>query len=117
MPAVGVIPFRSGPLRHVVEITSITNAPAAQGGTKPVQGPVARRAAEVRPLSQRELERAAQTQSRATWQIRLRYFDGLTPKHRIEWVERNVRRRFEIESVIDTDARRREHVVLATEAA
>ena len=117
MAAPGVIPFRSGPLRHVVEIHAIVNEAAAQGGSKPTQGSVARRPAEVRPLSARELERAAQTQMRATWQVRMRYFLGLTTKHRIVWVDRGVTRTFGIESVIDTDARHREHLCLVTESA
>ena len=114
----GQIPFRSGPMRHVVEIQEIRDVAAQSGGTKPQPVFVARRAAEVRPLSSRELIRASQSQVRSTWQIRLRYFAGLTGKHILVWVDGARRRTFQLDGdPIDTDARHREHVCLATEAA
>jgi len=41
--------------------------------------------ARVEALSSRELEQASQFQGRVTHKVTMRFFRGLTPKHRIRW--------------------------------
>ena len=80
---------RAGSLRHTVQIQSRTSEKDSFGGESDLwvnTTPDGWRCS-IKPLSGRELDIAAQQNSRATHEIRIRWNDGLTSLHRFVEVE------------------------------
>jgi SPP1 family predicted phage head-tail adaptor len=67
--------------------------------------------ASIEPLRGREFLEAAQVKADVTHRIRMRWYDGLTPNHRIRFGQRI----FNIESVVDVLSGRQMLEVMATE--
>jgi len=65
----------------------------------------------VRPLSSREYFLSQQAQSQVSHQVTIRYFAGLRTDWRILWGTRV----FDIKSVINTDEKNQEMILLCTE--
>lgn len=109
--------MRAGRLRHEVRIQAASGGVDEHGGLVEEFSFVATVHASISPLQGRELRDARQVHSDITHEIRIRYFIGLTPKHRILWRDpRDARERiFNILSVQDIDERGEEMVVLAVE--
>jgi SPP1 family predicted phage head-tail adaptor len=105
--------MRAGRLRHRVQIQAATDTRASDGSLTRTWATVATRWASVEPLNGRELYYAQQVQPLVSVQVTMRYYDGLTPAHRLYWDSRA----FEIASVTSTNERGREHVVMCTEVA
>lgn len=115
--------MRAGHLKHRVEVQErrgkTTSVGAADGDYVTVES----RWAAIEPIQGREVFLAAQTQSRVTHRVRMRFFPGLTSRHRL--VENDARqttagskaRIFNIVSVVNTDERDREHELLCVEGA
>lgn len=76
--------MRAGPLRSRVEIQEPTTTKDSAGGAVVTYATVATRWGQVEPLSSRERLLAGQIQSRQFLRIRLRYFEGLSTKHRLK---------------------------------
>jgi SPP1 family predicted phage head-tail adaptor len=91
--------IRSGDLRHVLEIQSPSEAQNAFGEVVPTWATVTTRRGSVDPLAGRELETARQTWPDVTHKILIRYYTGLTTRHRIKWNAR----RFGIKAVLVPD--------------
>lgn len=102
--------MRAGPLRDQIEVLEQRNERDAGGGNTVRWEPVATVAGRVEPLSSRERMINAQVQGRTTARVTLRYFPGLTVRHRLAKVETDSRRTFEVIGVLNPDERRIEHV-------
>lgn len=100
-----------GGMRHRVSIQSRTVEADSYGAPVPAWATEAVRWGEAVPLSGRELWQAAQVRPDVTHKVTLRYYPGLTPRHRL-LVEG---RTFEIGSVINPDGRGRFHECLCKE--
>lgn len=100
-----------GPMRQRVTIQARTTAADAYGAPVATWADVATRWGEVLPLSGRELWQAQQVRPDVTLKVRLRYYDGLTPKHRLKVGARVL----EVESVVNPDGRNRFHECLCKE--
>lgn len=89
-----------GILRHEIDIQAHTETPADDGTVARSWANVATdwRAAVI-PLRGKEYFEARQVKDTTTHRIRIRYYDGLTPKHRIIHDSRT----FNIETVINVD--------------
>lgn len=109
--------IRTGDYRHRLEVQRRDEITTTVGSSSARWIPVRTVWGSIEPLSARELVAAGQAQMRVTHRIGMRYFDGLTPKHRIVETRHAGPRTFSIESVIDTDERHVEHQVLAYEGA
>jgi len=107
--------MRGGSLRHTIQIQSATSANDA-GEVTVTYTTVATRRGSVRWLSGKEMFTAGQPEARAEAEIKLRYYDGLTQKHRLVWVEgATTKGTFNIESVADRQGRGHEHLCRCTE--
>ncbi|MBP9863350.1 MAG: phage head closure protein [Kofleriaceae bacterium] len=102
--------MRAGPLRDQIEVLEQRNTRDAGGGTTVTWEPVATVAGRVDPLTSRERMINAQSQGRTTARVTLRYFPGLSVRHKLAKVETDSRRTFDILGVINPDERRVEHV-------
>ena len=100
-----------GPKRHRVEIQARAVSRDEYGGIAATWETVATVWGEVIELSGRELWQAAQVRPDLTSRVTIRYYEGLTPKHRLIVDGRTLN----IESVINPDGRRREHQLLCKE--
>lgn len=76
--------MRAGKLRHRVEIQAVTEARDGHGGITRTWTTVVNRWAAIEPLSGQERFSAQQVNPELTHQVRLRYWSGLTPKHRFK---------------------------------
>ncbi len=78
--------MRAGRMRHRVKIQAPSNAAGAFGGSsRPVTyADVQTVWADVRPMTAKEVERAAALEVRASVIVSMRYFAGLTEAHRLE---------------------------------
>ena len=103
--------MRAGKLKHRIEVQAPTNSRADDGGTATSWATEATRWGSIDAISGREFFEAAQTQSRVTHRIRMRFYDGLTSDYRLVWDGRA----FEIDSVVDVGGRGRETVIMAIE--
>lgn len=101
--------MRAGPLRDQIEILEQRNTRDAGGAALVEYVPVATVFGSVEPLSSRERVINAQSQGRVSHRVRLRYFAGLTVRHRLAKVESDSRRVFGIVGVMNPDERRIEH--------
>lgn len=98
--------MRAGPLRDRIEIQTPTTARDAGGAATVSYATEATRYGRIEPLSSRERLIAAQSQSRTTLRIYLRFYDGLTTRHRLKKGSRT----FGIVGVTQPDERERETV-------
>lgn len=105
--------MRSGPLRHRLTILVPVHTKDSGGTFTSTYTTVATRWGSVEPLTSRERLIAGQPQTRVTGRIRLRYFDGLTTRHRITHGDRT----FEIVGVTNPDERGRETLCDVLEVA
>lgn len=72
-----------GQLRHRISVQSETMATDASGGALPTYSTIDTRWAKIDPLEGRELYNAQQTVAGTTHKIAMRFYSGLTPKHRL----------------------------------
>lgn len=98
--------MRAGPLRDRIEIQAPTSTRDAGGALVVTYATEATRWGRVEPLSSRERLIAAQSQTRTTLRIYLRFYDGLTTRHRLKKGSRT----FGIVGVTQPDDRKRETV-------
>jgi SPP1 family predicted phage head-tail adaptor len=105
--------MRSGPLRNRIEIQEPTEARDAAGGGTVTFATVATRYGAVEPLSARERLIAGQMGTRVAVRIRLRWYEGLTTRHRLKMGTRT----FQLIGVVQPDERKIEHVCDAVEVA
>lgn len=103
--------MRAGELRSVVQIEAPIDGRDGSGAPKLGYRTVATRRAAVEPLSATEQFEAHRSGLKRTCRVRLRYFDGLTSRHRFLLRGRVL----EIFSLIDADERHVEHVALCQE--
>lgn len=111
--------MRSGSLRDVFEILAPDDTVDVGGAV--VVGPVTveTRRGEIVEPSGHEREVAAQTVARHTSRVRMRYFPGLTTKHKLRMIDSDAPdggRTFEITDVSNPDGRKREHLLDVVEA-
>lgn len=105
--------MQSGPLRHRLEIQTVTETRDSYGGISQAWTTLETRWANIQPMSSRELWQAQQAQSQATHKITMRYYSGLTEKHRLK--VSGGTRVFNIASVINPDERKIMHEIQAIE--
>ena len=106
--------IRAGALRQVVEVQRRDENVTTTGGSSPRWVPVRTVRASIEPLTARELMLAGQAQMRSTVKVRMRYFAGLTPKHRLVQIRNGRTIEYGIEEVIDAEQMHVEHVCMAT---
>jgi SPP1 family predicted phage head-tail adaptor len=104
---------KAGTLRQRIEFQEDQGTTQdAYGAVTADWNTVARRWAEVVPLSGRELEVARAQAPTADHRVTLRHWPDLKPHHRVKFGDKY----FAINSVLNTDQRDRELVLLCTEA-
>lgn len=96
----------AGQLRHRVEIQSRTTTRGTRGQETGTWATVATVWAKVEPLSGAEVTQARQQFASASHRVTIRYYAGLTPKHRFLFGDRALN----IEFVQNTEERNVEHV-------
>jgi head-tail adaptor len=103
--------MEAGKLRHIV---SIQEASTHREGMDVIQDhtTVADRHCDIMQLMGREVERAKQIHADAEYQIRMRFFEGLTTKHRLLFGSRT----FEILNINNVMERNIEHILLCKES-
>lgn len=104
--------MEAGSLRNRVVIQSKSATQDAFGGETITWSTHATRWASIEPLTGREYLEARQEQAEINLRIRLRYLSTAQPEWRVTWDSRT----FEIVSVIHTDERDRETVLMCREA-
>ena len=84
-----IVAYPAGMLRHSLTVESLTVARVTGGtGTHTwTPDPIAR-GASIRQLSGREQLEANQLQADVTHEVKMRYYRGLTPTHRLTWGQR-----------------------------
>jgi len=102
--------MRAGPLRDRVEILEQRTTRDAGGAATTTYVPVATVWGRVEPLSGRERILAGGTGAVVSGRITLRYYHGLSPRHRLAVTTRNTRRVFGITAALNPDARLIQHV-------
>lgn len=111
--------MQAGKLRHRVQICT---RPLVETGYEKRESDTLVAAAtvwaEVVTLSGLELIRAQQVAPEATHQVRLRFYRGLTRKHKLKWTDpdSNTAHEFDINHIDDVDQRHREIVLICKEA-
>ncbi len=106
--------MRAGRLRTRVEVQRIADHERDKhGGIKPSWTTIALRWASVVPLNGREYWSAQQVQSDVTHGVEMRFFEGLTSKHRLRLL--HSQRVLNIKSVIDVEERHREMQLMCVE--
>lgn len=111
--------MKAGPLRDVFEILAPADTVDVGGAVVAAPSLVETRRGEIVEPSGHEREVAAQTVARHTSRVRLRYFAGLTTRHRLRKIDAdapNGARTFEITDVSNPDGRKREHLLDVVEA-
>ena len=98
-------------MRTRIEIQSRSMAADTYGGPNPTWSTAATRWGQITPLSGRELWQAQQVRPDVTHRIVLRYYAGLTPRHRLLVGSRV----FNISSVLDIENRQRLHECVCVE--
>lgn len=106
-----MIPVALGKLRHRLEIQEGATSRNTYGEDTPAWSTVATRFASIEPLTGREAWLAKQVSPDVTHQVTMRHYDGLTPKHRLQFGTRL----FEIESVRNVDELKRFVVCMCRE--
>lgn len=81
-----VVSYPAGILKHplIVEAFSLVRQPDFTNKATWTPDPIAR-GASIRQLNGREQAEAQQMNAMATHEIKLRYYNGLTPQHRLKW--------------------------------
>jgi len=102
---------RVGALRHRLEIQEPLTAAASDGGIAHTWTTVDTVSGSIEPLAGRELLQAQAVDARVTHRITIRYYEGITPDHRI--VARS--RTFAIHSIVNAGERDAEFQILAEE--
>lgn len=105
--------MRSGPLRHRIEIQAPTESRDSSGGGSVTYATVATRYGAVEPFTSRERLIAGQMGTRVSLRVRLRWYEGLTTRHRLKHGTRT----FGIVGVIQPDERKIEHLCDVVEVA
>lgn len=84
-----VVSYPAGILRHplIVEAFSLVRQPDFSQKDTWMADPVAR-GASIRQLNGREQAESQQMKATATHAVKLRYYAGLTPQHRLKWGDR-----------------------------
>jgi SPP1 family predicted phage head-tail adaptor len=100
-----------GGMRHRVVIQEAATTADSFGAPSLAWTDAAERWAEVRPLAGRELWEARSVRPDVTHAVTLRYYEGLTPRHRLVHEGRVLR----VESVLNPDGRKRFHELLCKE--
>jgi len=77
--------MQAGKLRHRLILQRDDGTADASGEVVPSWTTVATLWASIEPIAGREVFEASQAQSRATLRVRIRYYSGLTSKHRFLW--------------------------------
>lgn len=78
-----------GLLRDSITIQKSTTTQDAEGNTSQSWSRIGDRKAHIRPLTSREFMDGAKTsEGHVSYEITIRYFDGLTGKHRIKFGDR-----------------------------
>lgn len=103
--------MRSGRLRHKIQIITISNVRDEHGGSSEGETLLTETMAEIKPISGSERFMSNQTFAEATAQILCRYIAGVTPKHKIKFVDRY----FDILGVQNKDERNIELIIIAKE--
>ena len=99
--------MRAGLLRHSVEVQSAFEVKDDRSSTRKIWTTLEQRRASVSPAGGSERVEADQQTARATHEVRMRDYPGLTPAHRLVHEGRPLN----IESVTDVDERGVEAVV------
>lgn len=80
------MPIQSGKLRHRIEVQELSTATAGEFNQAGEAYSTVRTIwARVRPITGRELQAAGATFSERSHVVEIRYYDGLTEKHRFKW--------------------------------
>jgi len=101
----------AGDMRFRVEIQANTPTLGAKGQKLDSWSTVATRWAAITPASGQHFVASEQIRNATSHKIVMRYFDGLTPRHRLKPGARY----FNVLSVIDEGSLKVRHTVLATE--
>lgn len=109
--------MRAGRLRHRVTIQARSGTANAYNEPADSWSDVATVPAGIEPISGREFFASQQVQGTVSHRITLRYFAGVTIKHRVRWLDpaTGVARIFDINAVIDRDERHRSLELMCTE--
>lgn len=105
--------MESGRLRHSIEIQAATKTDGAAGNPEETWATIATCRASIRPLRGREFVEQFQVNADLTHEIRIRYFDGLTSKHRILFGNRIFHL---VAPPINVNERNREHILMCKES-
>lgn len=103
--------IRAGKLRHRIGIQQVSEVPDEFGGITRTWSTIATRRASISPLRGRERDQARQVTPELSHKIVMRHFEGLTPKHRIEFDSRT----FEINEVMTTDEIKHMQIIMCIE--
>ena len=103
--------MRAGRLRNNVTIQAKTITTDSYGGSVETWADVADVAASLEPLAGRELASAQTVNAETTTRIRMRYRAGVVSSNRITFDGKF----YNIQSIVDTDMRHRELIVMASE--
>lgn len=98
-------------MRTRVEIQSRVTTQDTYGAVTETWSTVATRWGRVEPLSGREQWQAQQVRPDVTHRVTLRYYDGLTARHRLKVGDRVLN----ITSVLNTEERKRQHECVCVE--
>jgi SPP1 family predicted phage head-tail adaptor len=99
-------------MRHRVTIQQKAPTRDTFGGEVEAWNAVATVWASVEPLQGREFLEARQLQAEVTTRIRIRYRAGIVPQMRVVWGSHF----YDVQAVIETEARRRELQLMCIEA-
>lgn len=103
--------MKAGKLRQRVEIQARTTTQDSFGAPVPSWATVATVWANVLDQGSRELWQAQQVRPDLTTLVTIRYYAGLTPRHRIKYGSRILN----IDSVANPDGQKREHSLMCKE--
>lgn len=104
--------MRLGRFRHRVGILEPQRGVGASGAPTTTYDRVATRWADVTPLSGKEQTELERVEARVTFLVKLRFYDGLTTKHRLELADGRV---LELQDLRSPMERRAYHEALCTE--
>lgn len=99
----------SGELRNKVNIQSASVTKDSAGGIQEAWTTVHSPWAKLEALSGKEMEVAKQVRADINYRITIRYYSGLTSKHRITWNNKT----FNIVSIQNPGERNEDHIILA----
>jgi SPP1 family predicted phage head-tail adaptor len=103
--------MRSGRLKHRIQFITIGEVRDATGGFSDGETVLYETMADIKPITGGERFMSNQVFAEATAQIRCRFVDGVTSKHKIKFGDRY----FDILNVQNKDERSRELIIIAKE--